>query len=53
MIMNDKEKNIDQSRPKKKSYSSPVLTRYGSVSELTSGGTKQVGEMNPMQSRRP
>ncbi len=32
-------KNHHQSTSQKKSYASPMLTRFGTIRELTSGGT--------------
>ena len=45
-----KTENNDQSRPRKKPYSSPQLTRFGSVRELTSGGSGMSTEMGSMGS---
>jgi len=35
----------DGSLPIKKSYSSPLLIRFGSIGELTAGGTGAMAEM--------
>jgi len=40
--------NKQQSKPQKKSYSSPQLTRFGTISELTSGGSANMDEFGPM-----
>ncbi len=42
--MTTKAKNHGQSQPLKKPYSSPLLTHFGTIKELTSGGSGVMGE---------
>jgi hypothetical protein len=42
--MPPKTKKHCQSAPNKKSYSSPSLTHFGAIQELTTGGTAPSGE---------
>jgi hypothetical protein len=48
------EKEQEQPNVEKKVYSSPTLTVYGKVTELTGGGTKGTPEAgSPSASKRP
>lgn len=42
--MTAKNESVHQSKSPKKSYSSPKLSHFGTIKELTSGGTGQKGE---------
>jgi len=48
-------KNHHQSTSQKKSYSSPILTHFGTIGELTSGGTGAQTEpvMNMISTMHP
>lgn len=42
--MTAKNESVHQSKSPKKSYSSPKLSHFGTIKELTSGGTGQKAE---------
>ncbi len=43
-MMVTKNKSKNQSKSRKKSYSSPELTHFGTIKELTSGGSGVMAE---------
>jgi hypothetical protein len=50
---NLQEKKMSKKKTKKKEYDSPAIVEYGSLAELTAGGSASAQEQSQGQDKRP